>query len=322
MKSKRKKIAVLGGAGLIGSYLVEHLVKKGHTVVVIDDFSKGKISNLYNVKNDIEIRNINLETKKNLHTAIKDCTIFFHLASKAYGIGYSKKNNKEIFSHNEKITNNIISSLDKLKINYFQCVSSSCVYDDEGPNKIREEIEPIGNPEKANLGYGLAKRLLERKLKAMSKILKFPLTIVRPFNIYGERYNWLGEYSQAIPMLVKKVMESKKNIEIWGTGKQRRNYIHAKDCAEIMYLIFKKKFTKSPVNIGYENTTSLKNLVKKICIAAEKNPKFIFNTKKPEGRFVKSSNSKLLKKITSNYNPKIDIDSGLKLMIGWYKANF
>ena len=89
-----------------------------------------------------------------------------------------------------------------------------------------------------------------------------------------------------------------------------------------MYLIFKKKFTKSPVNIGYEKTTSLKNLAQKICTAAGKNPKFVFNTKKPEGRYVKSSNSKLLKKITSNYNPKIDIDSGLKLMIGWYKANF
>ena len=322
MKRKFKKIAVLGGAGLIGSYLVEHLVKKGHPVVVFDDFSKGKLSNLYNVKNKIEIRRINLETKKNLHTVMKDCRVFFHLASRAYGIGFSKKNNKQIFSHNEKITNNIISSLDKLKINYFQCVSSSCVYDDNGPKQIKEEIEPTGNPEKANLGYGLAKRLLERKIRAMSKILKFPLTIVRPFNIYGERYNWLGEYSQAIPMLVKKVMESKKSIEIWGTGKQRRNYIHAKDCAEIMYKIFQKRFTGSPINIGYESTTSLKDLAKKICFAAKKDPKFIFNTSKPEGRFIKSSNSKLLKKVTSNYDPKVDIDSGLKLMIGWYKSNF
>ena len=60
-------------------------------------------------------------------------------------------------------------------------------------------------------------------------------------------------------------MESDKRIEIWGSGKQRRNYLHAKDCAAIMYKIFKKRFVSDPVNIGYENTVSIKELVQKIC---------------------------------------------------------
>ena len=322
MVSKIKKIAVLGGAGLIGSHLVELLVKKGHKVVVIDDFSKGKKQNLKKVKNKIDIRRINLENKKNLHEVLKDCKIFFHLASKAYGIGYSKNNHSKILLHNEKITNNLILSLSKIKIEYFQCVSSSCVYDDDGPLKIKEELEPKGMPEKANLGYGWAKRLLEKKLIISSKLLDFPLSIVRPFNIYGERYNWVGKNSQAIPMLIKKIMESDKRIEIWGSGKQRRNYLHAKDCAAIMYKIFKKRFVSEPVNIGYENTVSIRELVQKICGLAKKNPKFIYNTNEPEGRFVKSSNSRLLNKITSNYKPVINLNEGLSLMIGWYKKNF
>ena len=322
MVSKIKKIAVLGGAGLIGSHLVELLVKKGHKVVVIDDFSKGKKQNLKKVKNKIYIRRMNLENKKNLHNVLKDCKIFFHLASKAYGIGYSKNNHSKILLHNERITNNLISSLSKIKIEYFQCVSSSCVYDDDGPLKIKEELEPKGMPEKANLGYGWAKRLLEKKLTTSSKLLGFPLSIVRPFNIYGERYNWVGKNSQAIPMLIKKIMESDKRIEIWGSGKQRRNYLHAKDCAAIMYKIFKKRFVSEPVNIGYENTVSIRELVQKICGLAKKNPKFIYNTNEPEGRFVKSSNSRLLNKITSNYKPVINLNEGLSLMIGWYKKNF
>ena len=114
MVSKIKKIAVLGGAGLIGSHLVELLVYKGHKVVVIDDFSKGKLKNLKNVKKQIDIRRVNLENKKNLHKILKDCKIFFHLASKAYGIGYSKNNNSKILLHNERITNNIIKSLPKI----------------------------------------------------------------------------------------------------------------------------------------------------------------------------------------------------------------
>jgi len=322
MKSKIKKVAVLGGAGLIGSHLVELLVSKGHKVVVVDDFSKGKKSNLKKVKDKIKIRRFDLEKKKNLYNVIKDCNVFFHLASRAYGIDYSKNNNKKILSHNEKITNNLISALLKIKVDYFQCVSSSCVYDDNGPRKIKEEIEPKGYPEKANLGYGWAKRLLEKKITMASKLLNFPLTIVRPFNIYSERYNWLGKNSQAIPMLVKKIMESNKKLEIWGTGKQRRNYMHAKDCAEIMYRIFKKKFSTYPVNIGYENTVSLKELCLKICKLSNKSPKFFYNTNKPQGRFIKSSNSTLLNKITSNYKPKISLDEGLMLMIKWYKKNF
>ena len=156
MVSKIKKIAVLGGAGLIGSYLTELLVSKGHKVVVIDDFSKGKKENLKKIENQIDIRYIDLENKKNLHNDLKDCRIFFHLASRAYGIGYSKNNHSKILLHNERITNNLISSLSKIKIEYFQCVSSSCVYDDNGPKKIKEEIEPEGIPEKANLGCGRA----------------------------------------------------------------------------------------------------------------------------------------------------------------------
>ena len=84
----------------------------------------------------------------------------------------------------------------------------------------------------------------------------------------------------------------------------------------------KKKFSKSPVNIGYENTVSIKELAKKICTLANKTPKFVYNIKKPEGRFVKSSDSKLLKKITSNYKPVINLDNGLKLMLEWYKKKF
>ena len=319
---KNKKVAVLGGAGLIGSYLVELLVFKGHKVVVIDDFSKGKRENLKKVKKKINIRVINLENYKNLHKILKDCNVIFHLASRAYGIGYSKNNHSKIFKHNEKITNNLIKCLSKIKVDYFQCVSSSCVYDDNGPRKIAEEINPKGMPEKANLGYGNAKRSLEKKLTKCSKVYKFPLSIVRPFNIYSERYNWLGNNSQAIPMIIKKVMESKNQLEIWGSGKQRRNYLHAKDCAEIMYKIYKKKFTKSPVNIGYEDTVSLKELTKKICYLANKSLEIIYNLNKPEGRFIKSSNSKLLKKVTSNYKPKIKLDKGLLYMIGWYKKNF
>ncbi len=319
--NKKKNVLVLGGAGLIGSYLVEKLAKKKYKVLVVDDFSKGHLKYLKNIKKKIKIIKIDLETSQKLSVIFKDYPNIFHLASRAYGVGYSKGNHKKIFNHNKRITNNIIKQINS-NVKYFQCVSSSCVYRDTGPSKISEKFKLNGYPEKANLGYGLAKRYLEKKMLLVSKKFKFDLSIIRPFNIYGERYNWQGKYSQAIPMLVNKVIKSKKEIEIWGSGKQQRNYLHASDCAEIMIKIFDKKYTKTPINIGYEDTIKIKDLVLKIGKLVKKKLIFKFDTSKPEGRFIKSSNSHLLKKITDNFKPRIKLNDGLKLMIKWHKQNF
>lgn len=319
---KKEKMLVLGGAGLIGSYLVEKLVEKKYEIMVIDDFSKGQMKNLKKFKNKIKIKKINLETSSELKNIFKEYPNIFHLASRAYGVGYSKGNHKKIYTHNKKITDNIIKQIPNSGFYYFQCISSSCVYRDSGSNKISEKFGLRGYPEKANLGYGLAKRYLEKKMIAASKKFKFNLSIIRPFNIYGERYNWQGKYSQAIPMLVNKVIKAKKEIEIWGSGKQQRNYIHARDCAEIMYKIFENKYTKTPINIGYEDTIKIKDLVLKISKLVKKKLVLKYDKTKPEGRFIKSSNSRLLKKITNNFKPRINLNTGLKLMIKWHNQNF
>ena len=135
-----KKVLVLGGAGLIGSHIVENLVTKKFKVTIIDDFSKGKISNLKKVKKKIKIIKLNLEKKFDLSGLFTEHKIIFHLASRAYGVGYSDGNHKKIFLHNKKITDNIFKSLKKSKIDYFQCVSSSCVYRDSGPSRISEKM--------------------------------------------------------------------------------------------------------------------------------------------------------------------------------------
>ena len=101
--------------------------------------------------------------------------------------------------------------------------SSSCVYMDEGPEKIAERELFENYPEKVNEGYGWAKRFLEQKFMLLSEINKTSLKIFRPFNIYGERYKWVGEYSSAIPMLVKRIMDNQNPLYAWGTGNQRRS---------------------------------------------------------------------------------------------------
>ena len=105
------------------------------------------------------------------------------------------------------------------------------------------------------------KDLWNKKFNIYSQETGVPVNVVRPFNIYGERYNWVGKYSQAIPMFVKKILDKEKLSVVWGSGSQRRNYLHAEDCARIIKIIMEKDMTISPVNIGFEKTISMTELV-------------------------------------------------------------
>jgi nucleoside-diphosphate-sugar epimerase len=225
-------------------------------------------------------------------------------------------------AHNERITTNVIEALETHRPKHVLITSSSCVYRDDGPDVIPEISLFDGAPEQVNRGYGWAKRFLEQKARLFSDETGVPITIVRPFNIYGERYNWVGAYSQAIPMLVKKVLDGENPVVIWGSGKQRRTYIHAADCAQIMKKLVEAGHTNGPINIGTEETVSMVELVETICDVARRRPDLTFDKSKPEGRFIKSSDSTALRQALPGYAPHVNLRDGLTRMIGWYNAFF
>ena len=323
MKTK-KNIIITGGAGLIGSYLVEMLVADytDQNIIVIDDFSKGKIENLSSIQDLIEIREGNLEDEKFTEKALDDCNILYHLASRAYGIGYSLNNHYKILQHNERITNNIFEILSRKQPEYISVVSSSCVYDDNGPDTVHEIDVFQGQPEQANYGYGWAKRFLEQKATLFALEKNIPISIFRPFNIYSERYNWVGEYSQAIPMLVKKILDGNNPVNVWGTGNQRRSYMHASDCARLILEISKIKYCEGPINIGTEETISILDLVKMICEITGKNPEIICDAERPEGRKIKSADMGLFYSLFPDFKLKMELKEGIIRMTDWYRQSF
>ncbi|MFZ0695100.1 MAG: NAD-dependent epimerase/dehydratase family protein [Alphaproteobacteria bacterium] len=318
----RSTVAVTGGAGLIGSFLVDELVAKGARVIVIDDFSKGLRQNIAHHGESIELREGDLEKPDFAMAALAGCEAVFHLASRAYGVGYAKGRHTEILQHNERITDNILAAVAAHRPKRLLVASSSCVYDDHGPDTIPELPLFDGEPERANLGYGWAKRFLEQKALIYAGETGVAVTIVRPFNIYGERYKWVGEFSQAIPMLVKKILDGDDPVTVWGSGRQRRNYIHAADCARIMLRLIESGHTDGPVNIGTEDTVSLRELVQMICGIAGKTPHLEFDSSKPEGRFVKSADATKLRAVLPDLRFRVDLSEGLQRMVGWYHKTF
>ena len=248
--------------------------------------------------------------------------VIFHLASRAYGVGYAKGHHTELLQHNERITNNLLEAVARHRPVQVLITSSSCVYDDGGPDTVPELPLFEGEPEMANWGYGWAKRFLEQKALIYARETGVPMTIVRPFNIYGERYNWIGEYSQAIPMLVKKVMDGDDPVVVWGSGAQRRNYMHAIDCARIMRALVEAGHGDGPVNIGGADTVAMKDLVAMICDAAGRRPEVVCDTTKPEGRFVKSSDATALHAALPGHQLEVGLGEGLARMTGWYERRF
>ena len=311
---------VTGGAGLIGSYLVDHLVARGIRVTVIDDLSKGKLSNLETCSGKYSFRQGDLEDRNFACEALVDADVVFHLASRAFGVAYSANRHLQILEHNERISTNLLEALRRNPPRALLVTSSSCIYPDDGPETVPELPVFVGEPEEVNLGYGGAKGILELKASLFEKETGVPTTVVRPFNIYGERYAWQGQYSQAIPMLVKRVMDGDDPLTIWGSGNQRRNYMHADDCAWCMMRLVEEGVA-GPINIGTEETITMKALVELICLKSGRAPAVMTDTSKPEGRFVKSANSALLKKSIPDFRLSIDMDTGIGRMLGWYASN-
>lgn len=321
MRLTGKNAVVTGGAGLIGSYLVERLLALGARVIVADDFSKGRRSHLAAIIDRIAIREGDLEQAGAMARALDGADVVFHLASRAYGIGYSSQNHLALLQHNERITNNLLDALIARPVEHLVVCSSSCVYSDDGPDTIAELPVFCGEPEQANWGYGWAKRLLEQKAALLARATAMPLTIVRPFNIYGERYRWVDAASQAIPMLTKKVMDGDDPVVIWGSGTQRRNYMHAADCAEAIAAAVEAGFAGT-VNIGGEDTVSMLDLVETMCRLNGRRPRLVTDPSRPEGRRVKSCDATLLRKVLGGWEPRITLEQGLLRMIDWYAAEF
>jgi len=134
-------IAVTGGAGLIGSFLVDDLVASGAHVIVIDDFSKGLLANIAHHGDAIELREGDLEDRAFAKSALVGCDVVFHLASRAYGVGYGRGHHLEILAHNERITTNLIEALETHRPKHVLITSSSCVYSDDGHIAAKNERE-------------------------------------------------------------------------------------------------------------------------------------------------------------------------------------
>jgi len=315
-----KRVLVAGGAGFIGSYLVEMLVEAGAQVHVADNLERGRKENLTHVWHSIKFHQLDLTSLGNCLAVTEDKDVVFNLAARTCGLEYSMTHHGEMLTYS---TLSSFSILEACRINNVErvlVVSTSCVYPDDAPFPTPEDAF-CNRPEKVNEGYGLAKIALETQARFYAREYGMNIAIVRPNNAYGPRDVWDADKAHVIPALIKRVLDGEDPVAVWGSGNQSRAFVHVQDLATGMMLVVEKYAEGDPVNLGHEREITIRDLVTKICQIAGKSPQLVFDTSKPEGAARKSLSSAKLAEVTGGFVPSITIEDGLREMIEWYTEN-
>jgi nucleoside-diphosphate-sugar epimerase len=315
-----RRVLVTGGAGFVGSYLVDDLVARGAQVRVVDDLSTGTADNLGHL-DGVELVQGDLTDRAAAMDAVEGVEVVLHLAARAYGMLRSMENNPEVLRDNVLMGVHVLDACVEHGVERALMVSSSCVYADDAPIPTPELPVHIGLPESVNEGYGWAKRMLEIQSRYVFEKHGLPIAIVRPFNAYGGRYRWAGDASHVVPSLVKKVLDRNGPVVIWGSGRQVRDLLHAKDFALGFRLAVEHAVDCEPVNLAGGTTVRLIDLVHKIADLAGLEVELDFDLTKQEGRARKQADLTKLREKIPAFRQTVDLDTGLRDMIAWYDRN-
>ena len=298
---KSVKSVITGGAGFIGSNLVDRLVNIGHKVIVLDNFVSGKKSNLsHHRKKDVKIIKVDI-SDKNLDKYFKKADYIFHLAALAQIIPSFKDPNK-YFKNNVIGTLNVLKAAKKVKIKKLIYAASSSCYG--APKKF-----PTSEKDKIDLKhpYAATKFIGEELVMRYASKFKMPNISFRFFNVYGPRLNVSGQYSAVIGNFLSQT-KTRKPLTVVGDGKQTRDFIHVDDLINAFIQVIKSKSVNKIYNLGSGKRTSI-NTIAKIFGGKKK-----FIPIRPGEPKNSVANIKKIKK-EINWEPKISIEQGIKNLL-------
>lgn len=312
---KGKRVLVTGGAGFIGSHLVEHLLEKGARVRIAD-LGRPK-HNLDAVASRIEVVKTDLLQPGAAAEAAAGQDAVFHLAARVAGVGYNQTHPGTMFRDNVLLNTSMLEAARQAGVERFLVVSSACVYRREAPVPTPETEGFIGDPEPTNFGYGWAKRVAEVQARAYAQEFGMKIAVARPYNAYGPRDHFESENSHVIASLIRRVHAGEDPLAVWGDGEQSRSFLYVKDFAEGLAALLEKHPAPDPVNLGADEEVKVKDLVRLILELSGRSPKVVYDLSKPSGQPRRSCDGSKAKALLG-WKPRVTLREGLAETIRWY----
>jgi GDP-L-fucose synthase len=305
----KRSICVTGGAGFLGSYVLEKLTSRGAQNVFVPTIQE------YNL---VEPE----DAKRMLDDSDPDIVI--HLAANVGGIGANQSHPAEFFYDNLMMGVHLMHESWKRGVEKFVAIGTVCAYPKYTPIPFKEDSIWDGYPEETNAPYGLAKKMLLVQSQAYRDQYDFNSLFLVPVNLYGPRDNFNLETSHVIPALIRKALEAKdrgdNEIVVWGDGSPTREFLFAEDAAEGILLATEHYNSSDPVNLGSGEEISIKNLAENIVDLTGFNGKLRWDTSRPNGQPRRALDTSRAKE-RFGFEAQVHLEEGLRRTVEWYELH-
>ncbi len=299
------KVYIAGHRGLVGSAILRKMTRDSDTDIICRTSQELDLCNQSDVMKFF---------------AAKEPEYVFLAAAKVGGILENQTYPANFIYENIMIQSNIIHAAYKYKVKKLLFLGSSCIYPKLAPQPIKEEYLLTGELEPTNAAYAVAKITGIQMCQAYNRQYETKFISVMPTNLYGPNDNFDLASSHVLPALIRKFHEAKiydfPSVEIWGTGRPRREFLHVDDLADACLFLMETYEDHQPVNIGVGKDISIQELAALVRDVVGYSGKIIYNSSMPDG-----TPRKLLDvaKITNlGWQPKIKLEDGIANTYQWY----
>jgi GDP-L-fucose synthase len=304
-----KRVVVTGGAGFLGSFVTEALVRRRCPSPFIVR------SRDYDLRKEADIVRLLADARPEL---------IIHLAAVVGGIGANREQPGRFFYDNLMMGAQLMEQARLAGVGKFVAIGTVCSYPKFVPIPCPEDELWNGYPEETNAPYGLAKKMLLVQSQAYRQQYGFNSIFLLPVNLYGPGDNFDPRSSHVIPALIKKCVDAVEarapEIEVWGTGAATREFLYVEDAAEAIALAAERYDGAEPVNVGGGSEISIKDLITLIAELTGFSGRVSWDTSKPDGQPRRMFDSS--RAATSfGFVAKTLFEEGLRRTIAWYRQS-
>jgi GDP-L-fucose synthase len=303
---RENRFLVTGGAGFLGSFVVDGLHKRSAETVIVPRSA-----------------NYDLRQREAVLDLLSDARpdIIIHLAAVVGGIGANRARPAEFFYDNLMMGAQLMHEAWRAGVRKFISIGTVCAYPKHTPVPFRENDLWEGYPEETNAPYGLAKKMLLVQGQAYRQQYGFNAIYLLPTNLYGPGDNFDLETSHVIPALIHKCLEAKArgddHIVAWGTGSPTREFLYVEDAAEGIVLATEHYNKSEPVNVGSGMEISIKDLLELIVELTGFKGEIVWDTSKPDGQPRRSLDTSRARE-EFGFVAFTPFEEGLRRTVEWY----